>query len=130
MAKLTAKQEGACQIFIETGNKSEAYRKNYECDDSKPETIWNNAYMLFNNSDVIARVKELQAEHAERHEVTVDSVSLELEHAKNLAHSTGNAAAMTTAIMGKAKIHGLVVDKKELKGDFNVNMPIEDVGTL
>lgn len=109
---LTEKQEGACLMYIETGNKSEAYRRNYECDESKPETIWNEAYKLFNNPDVAARVEELKAEHAKRHNVTIDSITLELEQATNMAALTGNASAMTTAIMGKAKIHGLVTDKK------------------
>lgn len=114
MPKLTDKQEGACLVFIETGNKSEAYRKNYDCDESKPETIWNEAHKLFLNPNVAARVDELKAEHAKRHNVTVDSLTLELEQASNLANTTGNASAMTTAIMGKAKIHGLVTDKKAI----------------
>jgi len=130
MAELTDKQEGACLVYVETGNKSEAYRSNYECEDSKPETVWNEAHRLFLNPDVSARVAELQAEHAERHRVTVDSITLELEQAKNLASSTNNAAAMTTAIMGKAKIHGLVTDKKEVKASFSVNMPQKDASTL
>jgi len=116
MAKLTDKQEGACLVFIETGNKSKAYRANYDCDESKPETIWNEAYLLFNNPDVAKRVDELRAEHAERHNVTIDSLTLEFEQATNIAAESNQASAMVAAITAKAKVHGLITDKTQHKG--------------
>lgn len=70
---LTWKQELFCQKYIELeGNASEAYRKSYNCEESKPETITNNAYMLTQNSDVAARIEELQELALKRHQVTVD----------------------------------------------------------
>ena len=131
MVKLTDKEEAACLVYIETGNKSEAYRQAYDVgEDTKPETVWTNGHDLFNRTHVMTRVKELQAEHAKRHEVTIDSLTLELEQAKNLANSTNNAAAMTGAIMGKAKIHGLVTDKTHQTGSFSVSIAEKDAGTL
>jgi hypothetical protein len=115
--ELTDKQEAACQAYIECGgNQSEAYRRAYNAENMKPETIWVKASELFANGNVAGRVLELQAIHAERHNVTVDSITKELDEAKDLAKECEQPAAMTGAIMGKAKIHGLVTDKKELTG--------------
>lgn len=114
---LTAKQEAACQAYIECGgNQSEAYRTAYDCTNSKPETVWVNSCKLFSDANVMQRVIELQALHAERHNVTVDTITKELDEAKELARECEQPAAMTGAIMGKAKIHGLVTDKKEIAG--------------
>ena len=37
----------------------------------------------------------------------------ELEEARQIAEQSGNAAAMVSATLGKAKVLGLVVDKQE-----------------
>lgn len=65
MGKLTIKQERFCNKYIECGNASEAYRYAYNCSNMSDSTIWNNAYQLLQNSDVIARVEYLKAHLAE-----------------------------------------------------------------
>ena len=117
MAKLTEKQEAACQAYIECkGNRSEAYRIAYDCENMSEAAINVEACRLFKTPNIALRVLELQEEHRERHNVTVDSITKELDEAKDLAKECEQPAAMTGAIMGKAKIHGLVSDKKELTG--------------
>lgn len=113
--KLTVKQEAFAQAYIENGgNKSEAYRTAYNAKNMGDATIWKEACVLFKNPSVAVRVLELQEEHRERHNVTVDSITKELDEAKELARTEAQAAAMTGAIMGKAKIHGLITDKKDV----------------
>ena len=117
MAKLTEKQEAACQAYIECGgNQSEAYRRAYDAENMKPETIWSKASELFANGKVAARVLELQEGHAERHNVTVDTLTTDLMTARDLAETEKQPAAMTGAVMGIAKIHGIGSDKVELTG--------------
>lgn len=65
---------------------------------------------------VQTRLHELQAEAREKHNVTIESLTIELEEARNLAKQEGQASAAVSATMGKAKLHGLVVDKNELTG--------------
>jgi len=114
---LTEKQEKACQAYIECGgNQSEAYRRAYDAENMAAKTVWEQASVLFANRKVAERVIELQETHRERHNVTVDSLTKELEEARELAKETAQPAAMTGATMGKAKIHGLSVDKKEVSG--------------
>ena len=60
---------------------------------------------------VEAYVGALQAEHRERHKVAVD----QLEKARQVAMDARNAAAAVQAIMGKAKLHGLLVDRTQIE---------------
>ena len=111
--KLTPKQEKFCQVYIETGNASEAYRQSYNTAKMKPETVNRTAKQLLDNRKIAARLDELREEHAKRHEITVDTLVAELEEARKLAFETDKAAAAVSATMGKAKLLGLVVDKQE-----------------
>jgi phage terminase small subunit len=121
--KLTPKQEAFAAAFIETSNASEAYRTAYDVgENTKPESIWVNASKLLSDAKVAQRVAELQQEHRERHAVTVDSLTQELEEARLVATAEKQGAAMTSATMGKAKLHGLLVDKNEIKADLNVQV--------
>ena len=111
--KLTPKQEKFCQVYIETGNASEAYRQAYNAEKMRPDTVNNKAYGLMQKGYIRARLDELRAEHKKRHEITVDTLVAELEEARKLAFETDKAAAAVSATMGKAKLLGLVVDKQE-----------------
>lgn len=71
---LTPKQEAFCQAYIQTGNKSEAYRMSYNCSNMKAETINNKAYILSEKGEIRARLQELQSEVAERNQITVDEL--------------------------------------------------------
>lgn len=124
MSGLTPKQERFCRLYIELGNASEAYRQAYSCKNMKSSTINRKAKELLDNGKITARVKELQAYHAERHDVTVDSITVELEEARKMAVKTETPASMVTASMGKAKLHGLITDKGSL--DVTVN-PVADL---
>lgn len=106
---ITQKQERFAQVFVETGNASNAYRTAYDCSpDIKPETVWVKASELLSDGNVSARVAELKAAHADRHGVTVDSLLLELEEARKAALDAEKpqAAAAVSATMGKARITG------------------------
>ena len=111
--KLTPKQEKFCQVYIETGNASEAYRQSYNTAKMKPETVNRTAKQLLDNRKIAARLDELREEHAKRHEITVDTLVAELEEARKLAFETEKAAAAVQATMGKAKLLGLVIEKQE-----------------
>jgi phage terminase small subunit len=118
-AELTPKQEEFALTYVECGNASEAYRQAYDVGaTTKPETVWRKACEVLANGKVAARVAELQHELRERTLVTVESITKELDDAKDLAETEKQAAAMTSAIMGKAKVNGLLVDRQETKHDF------------
>jgi phage terminase small subunit len=60
--ELTLKQETFCQEYIKCGNASEAYRKAYNAENMKPETINRKASELLANGKIKARVQELDKE--------------------------------------------------------------------
>jgi hypothetical protein len=59
-------------------------------------------------------LKTYGGQHAERHNVTVDSLTLELENVRQGAEATHQYGAAVSAILGKAKVHGLIIDKSKL----------------
>lgn len=131
MSDLTVKQEAACQAYIEcSGNQSEAYRMAYDAENMSPETVWKEASILFNHPHVTVRIIELQSIHAERHNVTIDTLTNELDQARDLAAKAKQPAAMTAATMGKAKLHGLLSDKYQHIGGFNITISNKDADTL
>lgn len=123
---LTPKQEAFCLAYIETSNASEAYRRaGYSAGNDK--TTHEAASRLLKNSKVIARVEALQRKHVERHEITVDDLVRELDEARKLAIETEAPAAAVAAIMGKGKLLGLIVDRKELSGKDGAPIPIQRI---
>ena len=121
MNKLTTKQEKFCKTFIETGNASEAYRQSYDCQKMKGPTINRNAVALLDNTKITTRVRELQLNLQKKFEVTVQSLSKELDEDRQLARSLGQPGAAISALNVKARIHGL--DKQVMSNDPNNPMP-------
>lgn len=72
-----------------------------------------NASKLLRLAKVRERIAELQDRGAIRAEVTVQSVLGELEEARKAAMSNGQTSAAVAATMGKAKIAGLIIDRRE-----------------
>ncbi len=125
---LTPKQEAFCLAYIESGNASEAYRQAYDAEKMKPETINRKAKELLDNGKIAARVVQIQAGHQERHDVTVGSLTKELEADRKLARSNDQASAAIAATMGKAKLHGLLKDKVEHSGSVDLSSSAEWAG--
>jgi phage terminase small subunit len=119
--KLTPKQEGFCQDYIKTGNQSEAYRLNYNSGKMLPASINNKAYELMQNVDITSRITTLQERIAKKFEVTVESLTRELEEDRQLARDLEMPSAAISALSVKARIHGL--DKQVLSNDPNNPMP-------
>lgn len=100
------------------GNASEAYRQTYNAGKMQNHVIKVKASELIRDGaggNVAVTIKELQNENRKRHAVTVESLTNELEEARVLAKTEGQAAAMVAASNGKAKLHGLLIDKTEVK---------------
>ena len=111
---ITPKQEAFAQKYIECGNASEAYRHAYDVGEETSEWVKVEASKLLKDPNVALTVIELQIEARERHDVTMDRVTEELEQARLQAMSDPKgAAAAVSAIMAKAKLHGLLVDKTD-----------------
>lgn len=113
--QLTAMQEKFCLTYVETGNASEAYRQAYNTENYIPSSVHVNACKLLADAKVLQRVEALQAEHQQRHNVTLDSLTKELDEMKLFAVDKEQPSAAISAVMGKAKIHGFDKTVMEVK---------------
>ena len=64
--KLTIKQEAFARAYVETGNASEAYRRSYNAENMKQESIAVRACELLAHSKIAVMVSEMRKELAER----------------------------------------------------------------
>lgn len=62
---LTPKQEKFCQLYVQLGNASEAYRQAYNSK-AKPQSVATEANKLLSNPDITLRVNSLQQETTEQ----------------------------------------------------------------
>lgn len=117
-------EEKFAQSFVETGNASEAYRAAYKADKMSDNAISVEAHRVKERPRVSLRIKELQGEIKQRHNVTVDSLLAELEEArqKALSAETPQSSAAVAATMGKAKLTGLDKQIVEMRGSLGLNL--------
>ena len=121
---MTPKQADFVRLYFELGNASEAYRRAYNST-GKPNTLHRKANELLKHPLIKAEVQKMQQAASQRNDVTIDNVVDELEEARQVAKQSGNAAAMVSATLGKAKVLGLVVDKQETKAQvLNHNITV------
>jgi phage terminase small subunit len=117
MSDLTPKQEAFALAYIETGNATEAYRRAYDCACMQPRTIEKRASELLAHREVAGRIAALKEQHAQRHAITIDKLTdmglRVYQHA--MADPKGSSAAVS-AVMALAKMHGLIIEKRELSG--------------
>lgn len=105
MSKLTPKQEKFANVYVETGNASEAYRQAYSTKKMKLESIHRKAVELIQNVKVSARVKTLQDELKKKSDITKEEAVSELANV----------------------VRGRITDVFEFKGGL---MKVKDLSTL
>lgn len=114
--KLTAKQEAFCQNIALGMTQKDAYLAAYDVADNCDNTLYSNASQLMTEAKIAQRVKELKERALKRHDITVDSIMDELEEARALGRQVKQPASMVSASMGKAKVAGLIIEKRENTG--------------
>ena len=110
------KHEKFCQVWFETGNKSEAYRSSHPVAAKwKDKTIHNRASELSQVGEIIGRLEQLKETALKDHGVTIASLLAELDEARSLAMTTETpqTSSAISATMNKAKLVGL--DKNTLE---------------
>ena len=115
--KLTPKQEKFCQVRVETGNATEAYRQAYDCRRMKPETINRKAKFLMDQGKIRARIDQLQEEHRKRHDITIDTLTNDFIEDRDGARGKGDFGTAVKATQEIGKLHGLYEKDNGQKGD-------------
>ena len=111
---MTPKQADFVRLYFELGIASEAYKQAYNST-GKPNTLHRKANELLKHPIIKSEIEAMQKEATARNNITIDNVIAELEEARQTAKQSGNASAMVSATLGKAKVLGL--DKGEHKED-------------
>jgi len=74
--KLTPKQRNFCELYVDNGNASEAYRLAYDVGkNTKVETIKVNASKLLSDTNISLTIKDLRKQQADRFEITRSDVA-------------------------------------------------------
>jgi crotonobetainyl-CoA:carnitine CoA-transferase CaiB-like acyl-CoA transferase len=103
------RHEKFVQGLLEGKSALDAYEDaGYRADDA-------NSSRLRSNPKVQERLAELQAEIASETKVTTESLIAELEYARGRADSLEQLSAAVRAIESKAKLSGLLVERKQVE---------------
>ncbi len=124
MPKLENEQWEAFAREVAKGSTlSKAYEKaGYQ---ATPESASASASRLLGNVNVAERVAELQDMAVQRTLVSIEKLTDELEEARELAmKDEKGAAAAVSAVMAKAKLHGLDVQKIDAKVNGAISITI------
>ena len=82
------KHEKFCQVWHETGNKSEAYRQSHPNSAKwKDVTVHNKASELSKRGEVSVRLEQLQNDAVKAHGITIESLLAELDEARTTAQT-------------------------------------------
>jgi phage terminase small subunit len=110
---LTAKQEQFCVAYIETGNASEAYRRAYDAEKMKPETVNRNAKALMDNNKIATRLSEIRKPAVDAAQITLESHLQRLHDLSIKAEQAGQLNAAISAEVARGKAAGIHIEKSE-----------------
>ena len=108
----TKKQQAFIQHYVyhDLTNTEAAHRAGY----SNPRQI---AYVLLHDPrymNVQMKIRELQEAQQKKYEITFEKVARDLQMIRDRAVEDGSYGAAVTAELGRAKLAGLMVEKKEI----------------
>ena len=117
--KLTIKQEKFARQYVGPceGNASEAYRKSYSASNMSAEAIRVEACRLLERPNVSLMIDQLKAEQADQNAITIEEITAGLRRAAESAAAAGQQSAATQALLGLAKLGGLLVEKRQVQVD-------------
>ena len=124
-----SKHEKFCQLWHETGNKSEAYRESHPNSKNwKDATVHKRASELSKQGEILGRYEQLQEDALKNHGVTIASLLEELNEARGIALSTDTpqTSAAITATMSKAKLVGLDKHVVEINANIKTRHTLDD----
>ena len=128
---LTQFQEAFCLQFIKSGNASDAYRAvSPNSNGWTNNALWVTASKMMARPNVDLRIAELQAGMAARAIVSAESLADELDATITMARECGQPGVCVAAIMGKAKLFGLLVDRKETRKGLLDDLPFDQLRIL
>lgn len=127
---LTAKQEAFCQAVVSGMSQADAYRTAYAAKKMSAPAIAVEASKLMANPKVSLRVQELRKPVIQKVRYGLEQAMLEAEEAFKVAKAKENGGAMVAAATLRAKLNGLLVEKKEVRHGQLQDVPDEQLDAL
>lgn len=112
---LTPKQEAFCQAIVSGMSQADAYRTAYAASKMTNKQIWEEASKLMASPKVSQRTQELRAPVVEKLQYGLEQAMLEAQEAFEVSKSTQSGGAMVAAVQLRAKLNGLLVERKEVR---------------
>tara|TARA_B100000965_G_scaffold337489_1_gene304327 strand:+ start:694 stop:1410 length:717 start_codon:yes stop_codon:yes gene_type:complete len=111
--KITQKQEKFCQLYVfnDLTKKECALRAGYKNASVSASHLLNSPIY----AHVQHRIADLTEAKQRKYEITYEKVARDLQMIRDAAVEDGSYSAAVQAEMGRAKLAGLMVDKKEIK---------------
>ena len=121
--QLTPKQSKFCEVYLETGNATEAYRRAYNTITMQPNTIHRAAKELHDLPKIRSYIdtlrsaveKEIVTKLANEDVYDRIAAARDVDNAYAIAQGKNNPAAMIAAVQLKAKLYNLIIDRAEVK---------------
>jgi hypothetical protein len=127
---LTPKMLKFCQEYVACGVLTEAYKRSYAAQNMTNKACHEKASTLMKDVKVRAHFERLNAETskkvAEKLEITVETTVNDLTAAAEFARECNNPSAMVSAIMGRGKVLGHVIDRKDVTLNKTVSELTDD----
>lgn len=125
---LTPKQEAFCLAYLETGNASEAYRRAYDAENMKPESINRKAKDVIDNVKIAARIEALRKPALKRAQMTLEGHLADLQMLRDKALEADQFSAAISAEIARGKASGVHVEKSEQHLTGSVGFILEVAG--
>ncbi len=113
MTNITPRLETFCQAMLTEKDQSEAYRASFSTQNMLPGTIHSKASILMADGKVRARIAELRAPVILLAQYGLSEAMLEAKEAFQVAKGRENGGAMVAAVQLRAKLNGLLIEKRE-----------------
>ena len=123
--ELTPQQRELCFYYLESGNKTDAYRRAYNPDPEARHTA-RRANEVFKHPAVIAFLEEIYDRALARNDINIDVITANLIEDRKLAFTCEDPKAAVAADLGLAKLHGLLVDRKKIESTTSLEVLIRE----
>ena len=110
---LTSKQEAFAQAIVSGKTQADAYRKAFSAEKMKDATIHKRASELMADGEVTGRVEALRAPVVAKLQYGLEEAMLEAADSFRVAKAKENGGAMVAAVQLRAKLNGLLVEKRQ-----------------
>ena len=123
---MTPKQEKFCQAIVSGSTQADSYRMAYDARNMKPETVQNKAYLLMRKDDIRTRIEELRKPVVEKLQYDLEQAMSEAAEAFVVAKGKENGGAMVAAVQLRAKLNGLLIERREVRNGSLDDIPYEE----